>query len=199
VNRASLSYGLTACLPHAGQTVGIERGLVYATDMYTTGLARVAGESVYAALPLGEARDLAKFVKPLRKAQEVEEVQMLVDNDELHVGVGDDSAVFALASEYVHVGLDLLLRSLEVLYGLPDDRRELILNPSFAARFARAARDGDRLRLYPRLSVIPRTRGVALVSVGDAFVGAVAGLAHDDAPPVFESFLQTARNQDVAA
>jgi hypothetical protein len=167
---------------------------VYATDTYTTGIARVAATSVYAALPLAEARDLARFVKPTRKAHETEDVQMLVDGDELHVGIDGESAVFDLASEFQHIGLDLLLRTLEILSGLPEDRRELILSPSFAARFSKAARDGDRLRLYSRLSVVPRERGLALVSVGADFIGAIAGLAHDDALPVFESFLQNAQN-----
>jgi len=194
MNRAALHWGLSACIPHAGKTVSLERGYVYATDGYTTGIARVAQECVYAALSLGEARDLARFVKPTRKAHEVEDVDMLVNGNELHVAYYGESAVFDMCEQ--DVTLNALYGLLTALYAMPTDSRELMFQPSFGARFAKAQRvETDILRVYPRLTHRPVDRGVALVTVGADFIGAIAGLAHDDAPTLLADFLQNAREE----
>lgn len=205
MNRAELSWAMTACLPHAKDWLGIDRttATVWATDTYTSGVARmtptVEDSETFAPtfLSIGEAKDLARFVKVTRKAHEVENVQLLVNGDELHVGVDGDSAVF----ETHQGGLDLsvVFQLLEGLYALPDDKRELVFQPAFAARFAKAQRyETDALRVYPRLTHRPVERGVALVTVGTDFIGAIAGLTHDDAPGVLASFLQTAQIEEVA-
>ena len=193
MNRSEASWALQAVLPHAGQHITIEGPHIFGTDKYTTGLARVLAPLVDAPafLPVAEARDLERFIRPRLVRDRDERIQALAQDGQLHVACGDDSAVFDLLAEgWTLAGCLALLDS---LYHLPDDRRELILRPDWAAKFAKAKREeNDWLRVYPRMTKRPLDRGVAMVSVGADFVGAIAGLAHDDAPNAFASFLQIA-------
>src|SRR3954465_3710556 len=110
MNRADLSWALSAVLPHAGRPprpsfVGIEHHenhlYVYSTDRYTLGIARVETrvESVSCQLTPKEATELEQFVRP-RLVREREQGALLVtEGNELHVGwdvpgAGFESAVF---------------------------------------------------------------------------------------------------------
>ena len=190
MNRADLHWAITATQPHAKTFIGLDRGVVYATDNYTAAIARAADHSPTLALPPSEARDLARFLKPTRKAHESDDIQLVHRGDELHVGLDDgDTAVFECVD--VPLPLEYITTFLNKLRGLPVEWSQCVYSPELLARFAKAQRvEGDRLRFYPRRG--NDRYGVGLVTVGGRFVGGVAGLTYDVDPgfPLLDS-LQT--------
>jgi hypothetical protein len=206
MNRADLSWALNAVLPHAGTTKGNYVGLearhnllyVYATDDYSSGIARIplATESLGFENSLGfeqvflsksEATDLMRFVRPSKKAHDTETVQTRLVSPELHVATDDDSAVFDTV--FPELSLSALLRLFDGIAARPILRDDIILSPTLTAKYAKAQRyDTDRLRIYPYQGI--SIRGVALLTVGADFIGAVAGMRIEDEPPnTLASFL----------
>lgn len=188
MRRDDLTWALNAVLPHCGNTaatnlVGIAprlRGVfLYATDRYTIGVARIDAGSMAlgdAALSKREATDLMRFVRPSRVSEQEEGVELLTAPGELHVGTPDESAVFeTVARPYSFRDLTDRLAKLESLP--PEAGEEQVYNPDMTARFAKAKRDvRDTLRLNPR--TVRDLFGVALVTVGSDFYGAVAGIQY---------------------
>jgi hypothetical protein len=191
VNRADLSFALSAVLPHCGKTaqtelVGLEylQGVtyVYATDTYTLGIARITegAADIDIRLPRSEATDLMRFVRPGNKAEQVEELAFGRRDGEFHVGYGEEkeSEVYEVSADRT-LTLSYLFEYVDRLTACPFDWDEAIYQPKIMERFAKAHRvETDRLRLLPR-RVIDRN-GAAVVSVGTDFIGAVAGLTYDD-------------------
>jgi hypothetical protein len=197
--RADLSWALNAVLPHAGTTKGNYVGLeprhdllyVFATDDYTSAIARIplTTESLGFENSLGfeqvflsksEATDLMRFVRPTKKAHDDEVVRTRLFSSELHVATDDDSAVFDTVLP--DLTLSALLRLFTRLAARPTEHSQMIQQPALAARYAKAQRyDTDRLQWYPHTA--NDTYGVALVTVGADFIGAIAGLSYDDTDP----------------
>jgi hypothetical protein len=194
MNRADLAWALGAVLPHVGTTkgkyVGIDRrgGQVcaYATDTYTAGIARIPlgagpapfGHSYRYSMVKGEAQDLMRFVRPTKKAHDTEELTVQAVGMELHVATAEDSAVFDLVTDNP-VTLDLILDTIRATADLPVEMFGIIQQPSLAAKFAKAQRyDTDRLRIYP-FGGWGDINGLAIVTVGEHFIGAVAGLTYE--------------------
>lgn len=193
MNRSDLRWALDAVLPHTGRTaetdvVGLTQDgeynlVVYATDRYTFGAARVAaGPHVDVRLTTKEARELLKFVRPERVAHNDHEVIMLVRDNELHVGFCDEdgetytSAVF----DTVERGADLnyLERFVDWLSEHETEYQACIFRPKIFGRFSKAERyETDRLHLLPKR--LDDRHGAALVMVGKHFVGAIAGMSYD--------------------
>lgn len=187
MRRDDLAWALTAVLPHCGSlpelaTVGIESGLrgtyLYATDRYTIGVARIGLALGFSAtLPKSEAADLLRFVRPDKVAEQAESVETLLDDrGGLHIALQSDSAVFETEPSGFTFG-DLTLR-LRLLEALPNEFERLEYNPSFAVRFAKAKRESnDRFCITPKR--FKGRNGVALVMVGNDFLGAIAGLSYE--------------------
>lgn len=203
MNRQDLSWALSATLPHAGKTaqtalVGLvvapDSVLAYATDDYTAGIARIphgVAEDFELQLPNREATDLMRFVRPNHVGDREQEVILRIFEGELHVAIPEDTAVFTLTEQPVN--LNAVLSFMGKLNNAPKEWQHAIFQPSLLGRFAKAEREqGERLRLYPRHA--NQRYGAALVTVGDNFIGAVAGLEYDDAGdrPLL-SFLQAER------
>lgn len=189
MNRASLSWALASVLPHCGRTeqtglVGIEylQGVtyVYATDTYTMGIARIVDEpaDINIRLPRSEATELMRDVRPGLKAEQVEELAFGHRPGEFHVGWGDESGVYETSPDYT-LTLHYLFDYIDRLQHARADWDEAIFQPKLAERFSKAQRfDTDRLRLMPRR--VSDRNGVAVVSVGTDFIGAITGLTYDD-------------------
>lgn len=184
MRRDELAWALTATLPHCGTseslaTVGLVSGLrsvfLFATDRYSVGIARIPGTDVNAVLPKSEAADLLRFIRPGKVAEQSGEVEALVAENGLHIAIQSESAVFETVG--VPFGLGDLTSRLAVIEALPDDYERLEYNPSLMVKFAKAKRDvADRLRVYPKRA--NDRNGVALVTVGNDFLGAIAGLSY---------------------
>lgn len=187
MRRDELAWALNAVLAHCGSTkemavVGIDGSYLYATDRYTVGVARTEPLGVTATLPKGEATDLMRFVRPERVAEQEEAVEAVLDDEGgLHIAIQSDSAVFeTVKPAYSFADLAAKLHLLEML---PDDHERLEYNPAFAARFAKAKRDAnDRLCITPKR--FEDRNGVALVTVGKDFLGAIAGLSYALSEPL---------------
>jgi hypothetical protein len=210
MNRGDLAWALGAVLPHVGTTkgpyVGIDRRdsqiYVYATDTYTAGIARIPlatesdGFGYRYSMSKGEAQDLMRFVRPTKKAHDTEELTVRAVGMELHVATAEDSAVFDLVTDNP-VTLDLILDVIRATADLPVEMFGIIQQPSLAAKFAKAQRyDSDRLRVYP-FGGWGDINGLAVVTVGEHFIGAVAGLTYEPSS-VLESFGILLRNSDAA-
>lgn len=192
MNRQDLTDALNAVIPHIGSTeltafVGLEsRGDIlwaYATDRYTVGMARIDnGPTLNCHLSPSEAKDLLRFVRPSRKAHEVEEVEIALGftgetQSELHVGLSEDSAVFDLVHSPLH--LLAITEFIERLYNSAPELQQCVYQPSLLGRFAKAQRgETDVLALYPRQA--NDVYGAAVVTVGDHFIGGVSGLTYRD-------------------
>jgi len=205
MNRSDLAWALTAALPHAGTTKGPVVGLqgrdgalyVYSTDSYTAGIARIPSATecngLDLHLPKAEAADLLRFVRPTRVAEHEQEVTFMHVNGELHVAfrvpartADDESAVFECVT--AELSLDTLLDLCRGIAHLPTGGN-LVFQPPLMAKFGKAQRhETDRLSIYPHEG--NDRYGVALATVGENFVGAVAGLALDPVPELLASFLQ---------
>jgi hypothetical protein len=189
VNRSDLKWALDAVLPHVGKTaqtnvVGLEQSAhsfltVYATDRYTIATASCeAGPNVDVRMTGQEARELLRFIRPTLKAHEEQEVVMLDDHveHELHVAHDDDSAVFELVeSTFSLAELDSFMNKLQ---SAREEYQQLIFWPRLFGRFEKAGRyETDRLTLSPRHT--SDRYGAALVSVGEHFHGAIAGMEYE--------------------
>jgi hypothetical protein len=189
MKRSDLTWALGAVLPHVGTTkgpyVGMEgrdgQAYVYATDTYTAGLARIPLGAVdfwNLSMSKSEAQDLMRFVRPTKKAHDTEDLTLRDLVEELHVATAEDSAVFDLATDNP-VTLDLILDTIRATADLPVEMFGIIQQPSLVAKFAKAQRyDTDRLRVYP-FGGWGDINGLAIVTVGEHFIGAVAGLTYE--------------------
>lgn len=204
VTRSDLAWALGAALPHAGKRHGVslyaEGGTLYvaSTDDYTAGIAVVdcdAGLTLDLELTPSEAKDLARSVKPQRKADEVEAVALL-QHDGLHVAVGDNAGEVYDASPHTGPGDSslcwYLFRYVRLIEGWERDKHALIYDPVFLTRFAKAAKPGDRIRIQAHgitKAGISRAHGIGLIAVGSRFVGAVAGVGYawtEKVPAVYD-------------
>lgn len=187
MNRADLGWALSAVLPHTGKTtetavVGLDYidgwTYVYASDRYTTGIAKIpASLFISDHLPTREATDLMRFVRPAKVAEQVEEVEHVTQPGELHVAAGDDTAVFETVDSALQ--LEHMLSLIRAIDARPVEWEALVYQPDLFAKFAKAKRtETDRLRIFPRRAI--DRNGVAVVTVGTAFVGAISGLTYDD-------------------
>jgi hypothetical protein len=212
MKRSDLAWALGAVLPHVGTTkgkyVGIDRRdsqiYVYATDTYTAGIARIPADQTEGyftqygrySLSKSEAQDLMRFVRPTKKAHDTEELTIQAVGMELHVATAEDSAVFDLVTDNP-VTLDLILDAIRATADLPVEMFGIIQQPSLAAKFAKAQRyDTDRLRVYP-FGGWGDVNGLAIVTVGEHFIGAVAGLTYEPSGTL-ESFGILLRSSDAA-
>jgi len=198
VNRADLTWCLSAVLPHVGRNeqtalVGltVRDGLLFAcaTDRYTFGIARIPcqGDALSVTLPAKEATELMRFVRPSKVAEQSEQVDYVGSLSELHVAISDESAVFEATpgSRILDGLLDLARR----IYAGPDDPEHLVFAADFAARFSKAKRtDTDFLSIHPRRFL--DRNGVAVVTVGDDFIGGICGVAHCVSTTTIDSFLE---------
>ena len=193
VARPALFGALDSVLVHVGPAskgldtvcLTLSDGLLSAcaTDDRTTGLARVpvtgsGGWTIH--LVKAEATELMRAVRTTLKRHDEELVQLLVSGSELHVQVGDEEGVVYDITERAWDSgsvQQLLTRILD-----REDRDiPLCFDPTLLARFGKAARgDGDRMRLYP---IGKASQGAAVVTVGDNFVGAIAGMDNYDRKP----------------
>lgn len=195
MNRADLEWALKAVLPHVGtrqqglDRVGLEfRGgvlCVYATDRYSAGVAMIpGGPDWHFALDAKEAAELMRWVRPQRVAEREMDVVYAVEDGELHVGWGDDeyfeSGVFETVDQYP--AYDVVLDMIHRLHAAEREFEACIYQPKLMERFAKAQRaDTDRLTILPRRAVIGNgLSGAAVVTVGDDFIGAVAGLTYEN-------------------
>lgn len=192
VNRADLAWALGAALPHAAKVSELLCGVAlesaggqlyaYSTDRYSIGIGRIeyAGD-VSVNIPVAEAKDLLRFVKPTLKKHDVEDVQLLVSGDELHVALEDDeSAVFSLSDG--RISLEEIFGQVERIAAWPREYGEMIYNPDLFGKFAKAVRDGERVHIFGHSPPTDNTRGMAVVTVGGSFLGAVAGIKRDETP-----------------
>ena len=188
MNRSDLSYALQAVLPHAGTSapcdvVGLaaEDGVlaVWATDRYTAAVATVPtawalGDTFLSAK---EARDLERYVRPVLVAHKAASVELGPSFPFTVWNERDREALeFDTASD--GVSLDQLLRLFDGIHSQSPGYSQQVYDPQLLARFVKAQRHPtDRLRIYPRVS--EKSYGTALVTVGDSFLAAVAGLSFD--------------------
>ena len=191
--RSDLRWALDAVLPHVGKLAGTAvvgltsdgRTLdVYATDRYTVAVANIDTDCVDldVRLPVGEARDLLRFVRPSLVKHESEWLRVVTDGPELHVGLVNedeevyDSAVFETVSSPVSsANLRALIAQLD---SRPTGIEDLVYWPRLFGRFAKAERvETDRLTLSPKR--LQERYGAAVVTVGDRFVGAICGMTYE--------------------
>lgn len=200
MNRADLAWALNAVIPHAGTAAqGLNfvnltshnGGLfVYATDKYTTGIARVNDglPGIDVALTVKEATDLMRFVRPSlvgdREAYVYAELQWdETEPAELHVGFKSkdeefESEVYEVAGEPA-LSLGFTLGYLRRLNDEAPSEEDLIVQPKLVEKFAKAARETtDRLWIVPRN--IDDRHGGAIVACGQNFIGAISGLTYDE-------------------
>lgn len=203
MNRADLSWALNAVLPHCGKSeetncVGLQysNGLTYAwaTDKYTIGIARISElpANIDVRLPKAEATDLMRFVRPSNKGEQIEELSFGRRPGEFHVGYADESEVYTTQDEFP---LDLanLMQLIDRMLEAPADWDEAIYQPKLVEKFAKAQRvETDRLRILPRR--VSDRNGVAVVSVGRDFLGAIAGLTYDQLGDVMVTDFLNERN-----
>lgn len=189
VSRAQLSWALSAALPHCGNAHGVgllhTEGNLYvaSTDNYTSGIAILEpeyGDDLNLELPVAEAKELLRAVKPTRKAEQEEAVRLLHCEAELHVAIGEQVGEVYDAPPS---GADLaryLIRHVQRIEDLPMDNHHQVYNPEFLSRFAKAAKPGELVRIQPHATTtaIESKYGIALVSIGETFIGAVAGISY---------------------
>lgn len=197
MNRADLAWALNAVIPHCGKTeqtaiVGLTfvNGVtyVYATDTYTLGIARITESAdVNLWLPAKEATALLRFIRPGNKAEQAEELAFGIRPGEFHVGYDsamvetDDGMTNAIVFDSVDEGppfayfTDFIGR----LLVQPSEFDQCIYQPAVMAKFAKAQRaETDRLYIMPKH--VSDRNGLAVVRVGDDFLGAIAGLTYDE-------------------
>lgn len=195
MNRADFRWQLDAVLPHVGRTeqtnvVGLTRNnqlqlMAWATDRYTLGIASVEdGPDVDVRLSGAEARELLRFVRPSTKTTERQEVTMLVDGLELHVGFLDDdgnvldSAVYALLEHSTSV--EDLWRVVDHLdQECEDEYQPQPFQPALFSRFAKAANGDENCRMLLHPKRFGDQFGAALIYLPN-FVGAVAALTYEE-------------------
>lgn len=187
VNRLDFYCALRAVLEHVGtavkqlDAVSMADGALWATDALTAGYASVDASLPAATLPSSEARELARFVKPNRVAEREGSVLLAVQGDFLHVGLRQpgmpetDSEVYDVRAPNSHKAISVwtLVQHISKLPRLSVEGAPAAAG--LLARFKSAERHpSDRMRVYPKLS---STGPRAVVTVGDKFVGLIAGLS----------------------
>lgn len=193
MNRAELSWALSAALAHAGKPpalsfVGIEHRkdwlYVYSTDRYSLGIARIPYPDTPVAngyarnlLTAKEATELERWIRPGYVAEREQNVAYTATDTELHFSDGVDSTAFTAGRDSK---LDELLALVSAAISLPLEWDSVALNPAFVSRFTKAIRDGSRfVRLEPKRA---KGSGVWLATVGSDFVGLVMNLAYSFTP-----------------
>lgn len=190
MNRADLSWALSAVLPHAGRDprpsfVGIEHCgewlYFYATDRYTLAIARIPYTDVpvqngYAHLLLStkEATELERFVRPVRVADKEANVAYSATVDELHIGLDDESGVFDATPDTGQ--FDSLLTRVKTVRETAVEWQPVTIDPAFLARFAKAKRDDTPVRIEPKHG---GKAGALLVTAGSDFIGVAMEIAYD--------------------
>src|SRR6266568_835321 len=197
MNRADLAWALRAVLPHAA---GGRNGVIgseplgnvtyfYATDHYTTGIARVNDYAGWCwQMSAKEATELMRFIRPERVADRAQEIVYVQLSQELHVGYGEGGQIEPVTAVFEtvehEVKLETLIGFISQLNDAPVEWDELIYQPKVFERFTQAEREksGDRLRILPKHAI--DRNGAAIVTVGSDFLGAIAGLTYDQEGPV---------------
>lgn len=195
MSRADLWWSLSAVLPHCKDHIGVSLDsasmTVWGTDNYTVGIARVDAEGEEPAtfvLDATQALHMMRYARPTRKSDETHGVRVLDQGEEVHLGFYDvsdqpaqllDSAVYPLADVRTSVTPLVHLRN---WFARTYDRPvtdEMVYQGPLLTRFDKAVIRGtmDRVRFYPR--AYDSRHGVALVTVGDRFMGAISALTYD--------------------
>lgn len=188
LTRTDLDWALKAVLPHVGRLPGIDTlGLkvtaggnlhVWATDRYTLGIAWTQTEDdVECWLPVKEAVELERYVRPQKKADQDEPVTLIVHQSELHVQLGEqDGVVFETVP--TGVSLDAAFNMVKVYDAAPHEYQGIYVSPELLARFAKAQRSSNA---HCRLDGVTQNDfgGGVLVRVGDSFIGAVRGTKYE--------------------
>ena len=212
ITREELAWALTATLPHVGSKsreldwIGLEADiymnqlLVFATDGYSTGIAKAEaeafGEEFGCYLTPKEARDLLAFVRPNLVAEKAEIVRLLTSESfhrdengevhiaELHVALEGPEKGQPEKSEPLSGVWSVRTpgNTFQAVYGLIEGVGRtvepsgiVVLQPKLLAKFSRAQRDDDDVvNIYPARHL---DRTAAVVTVGSGFIGAVAGIA----------------------
>jgi hypothetical protein len=205
VNREMLEWGLRAVIPHVGlhsqnaDSVGLEfrNGdlWAFAASAYSMGAARIPdGPDIRTWLPVKEASEMMRFVRPGRVAERTQDLVYAVRPDELHIGWDDlpdsrgdieaDSAVFETTTAPTSSSsLAAVFERVETLYDQPEEWEELILNPALLDKFSKAQLgEFDRLHIHPRR--LDHRHGAAVVTVGTDFIGVIAGMTYEGAGSV---------------
>lgn len=193
MNRADLSWALSAVLPHAGRYprpsfVGLEhRGdwlYVYTTDRYTLAIARVPlteGQQGYVhhTLSVDEAKEIERYVRPSRVSEKDELVRYAVTDSEFHVGLPDESAVFGAGLSDDE--FDKLLATVQSVRETAVEWQPIKVDPALLARFAKAKREDAPVRIEPKVG---NAAGALLISAGEDFIGLAMEIAYEFPSPV---------------
>jgi hypothetical protein len=158
--------------------IGVQDGTCYATDRYSIGIAVFREHPGLLApfhLPLSEAKDMVRWLKPVKVNQRKDSIRAEVHGLELHIGIEsfEDETLTTEIYELYPPG-EITLQSVrgQVLRIAKDIRNNepVTVLPQTVDRFVKAAEiEGDRMRLYP-------TGYAAVVTVGNNFLGAVSQL-----------------------
>lgn len=190
LTRADLSWALKAVIPHAGtrppsNTIGLGSDPdfpalgVWATDRYTIGSVAVDCEDQIPDLflPVKEAVDLERLVRPNRKPEQDETVTLLAHEGELHVQVGDQDGVVYDTTPIGVPWQTIADRLYDLQCNGKPENNLLVFGPALLKRFAAAQRyESDRCRLCGVTQ--NDEHGAAYVQVGDSFRGAIGGMAY---------------------
>lgn len=191
MNRAEMSWALSAVLPHAGRYprpsfVGLEhRGdwlYVYTTDRYTLAIARIPCDPfknvererfAEHTLSVKESTELERYVRPNRVAEKDEKVLYAVTDNELHIGLADESAVFEASSPDGE--FEYLLGLVNTARGTAVEWQPVTVDPAYLARFAKAKRGDGPVRIEPKAG---NQSGALLITAGEDFIGLAMGIAY---------------------
>lgn len=206
VTRSALWWTFQATLPHCKDTLGLstsdDRLWTWGTDGYTIGISRAYDpdqEPCEVVLTHKIALDVMRWLRPTRKAEHVQEIQLIVRGEEFHLGAYDvsqlpgelvDSAVFAYDWHDPDDGvtpaparLDYLREHIARISKQRVEMSQMVYQGPLLARFDKATRSTmDRVRFYPRR--LDSRHGAAIVTVGPDFLGAISALTYDDVEPM---------------
>lgn len=214
MKRGDFYWALKAVLAHVGSAVteldrvGFEfrdgQLWVYATDRYTIGIARVNdGPNLNCALSKAEATELMRYVRPKLVADNDHDIVYARRLHELHIGYAEpeegetlDARVFETCD--FKISLDYLLDYIKDVDQADVEWDEQIYLTRIIDRFSEARRkEADRLRIMPHRG--DERRGVAVVTVGHDFIGAISGLMYDqEGPLTVAEFLQPEEGREAA-
>lgn len=190
ITRADLSWALKASIPHSDKVrslVGLDMHrnalAVYSTDNYTAGIAYLDDPEarISCLLSPSEAVELERHVRPNKVAEHSESVTLYHSGTELHIAFGDANGVVfdvePMRREWSHA---VLAAKLTALATKPIEDEAFIFDPDLFARFGKAKRGpDDAMQVIPLLA--DQKHGVALVTIGESFVGGIAGFAYEKA------------------